>query len=500
MSEASGAMATCGPYEVIIDAHGQVLAIGERLALLTGLAAADLVGRPVARWLRGPALAGPLATSSALELTCDNRASVHGLGVRVVDGERATLTFVPEATRADTPVLPLAALSPLAALPGAAVSPLAALPRAPRARSERPPESDQRALEVGRELQDALTGIIGFAGLVPVAPTPHRRKFYVDQVVSQAERVRRLVQAFEPGGRGDGRGGESGSASPVRPADLGVELTRALSGLRASLERGGVSFDIELPSEPLWAHCGIRQVGDLVTALIQRATLQQRRDYQANEVVLTVRRGPGQGGLALIEIVMTGADQPHVLMRERFGTDEPGASLSMSESELRVGLQGLRRQGGHFTLGQDAEREEVRLTLTLPSATAPRQADKLRTPVPLEILVVDDDPMLGELYQEMLQVAGHAVTACRSIFAAREALRAQRFDAIVAEFQLKDGLLSELWAMASQVHPELASRLVIATRDARDPRLIEWASQQNTPILAKPFSAGALQEQLALLL
>ena len=53
--------------------------------------------------------------------------------------------------------------------------------------------------------------------------------------------------------------------------------------------------------------------------------------------------------------------------------------------------------------------------------------------------------------------------------------------------------------MASQAHPELASRLIVATRDARDPRLVEWASPLGTPILIKPFSAAVLQEQLALL-
>ncbi len=472
-------MASCGPYEVIVDARGQVLGVGARLAQLAGLGAADLVGRPLSRWLRGPGLAGPAGVSVALELSRENRAPVHGVGVRVVDGERATITFLPDPARLD----------------------------AARSRGERS-DSDPRALEVGREIQDALTGIIGFAGLVPVAPTPHRRKFYLDQVVSQAERVRRLVQAFEPGARGEGgRGNES--APFIRPADVGVELPRALSGVRASLERGGVGFDIELPSESVWAACDIRQVGDLVTALIQRATVQQRRDYQANEVVLTVRRAqapargqpPGQvaEGSAIIEIILTGADQPHVLLREPFGTEELGAAPSASEVELRGGLQGLQRQGGQLRRSVNADREEVQLTLSLPGAPAPRRADKLRTPVPLEILVVDDDPMLGELYQEMLQVAGHGVTACRSIIAAREALRAQRFDAIVAEFQLKDGLLSELWAMASQAHPELASRLIVATRDARDARLLEWASQQNTPILAKPFSAASLQEQLALL-
>ncbi len=456
-------MDSCGPFEVLVDTRGQVLGVGTRLCALAGVAPSELVGRPVSRFLRGPALTASAGVAAALELRADGRAPIAGVGVRSVDGGRQSLTFVPEAARTD----------------------------AGRARDVEP-----RLAEVGKEIQDALTGIIGFAGLVPIAPTPHRRKFYVDQVVSQAERVRRLVHVYDPA-----LGGRSSAEGPLplsRPADVGAELAYALSGLRASLERGGVGFDIELPHEPVWATCDIRQVGDLVSALILRATVQQRRDYQANEVVLHVRRGASPH--ALIELTLTGADQPQVLLRERFGLDEEeGHGPSVSEIELRAGIAALRRQGGQIARAADPEREEVKVTVTLPLAVAPRRADKLRTPVPLDVLVVDDDAMLGELYQEMLQVAGHSVTSCRTISAAREALRAQRFDAVVAEFQMKDGLLSELWAMASEAHPELMSRLVVATRDPRDPRLVEWAMQGQTPILAKPFSAPALLEHLALL-
>lgn len=458
-------MDRCGPYEVVIDSRGQVLGVGVRIAHLTGQPAAELVGRPVTRWLRGALVTGPSQVAGALEVRSDVRPSTAGVGIKSVDNDRTTIVFVPE--------------------PAA---------RAPHVDKEQR-DLEPRMQEVGRQMVDALAGIIGFAGLVPVAPTPHRRKFYVDQVIAQAERVRRLALVYR--NVRETRPNEAYLMPILRTADIGAELTRSLSPLRNSLERGGTAFDLEIPSEPVWAMCDVQQVGDLVNALVQRATVQQRRGYQANEVLLRVRRAPSG---VVIELVLTGADQPHVLLHDRFGTDDNSGSTTMSEIELRMGLVGLRRQGGQLTVLADVGREEVTLTLTLPSGPAAKRADKLRTPVPLDILVVDDDAMLGELYQEMLQVAGHTVVACRSLSSAREALKNQRFDAIVAEFQLKDGHLSELWAMASQSHPELASRVIVATREPRDPRLVEWASQHHTPILTKPFSAAALQEQLALLL
>lgn len=453
-------MNSCGAYEAILDARGAIVAVGPRLASIIGVAQAELVGRPIGAWLRGAILSGPAGVAGALEVKSEAQGTVSGLGVKTVEGERTRLVFLPETSRHERPE---------------------------RHESRRDPEARIQS-DLVREVHDALTGVVGFAGLVQVAPTPHRRKFYVDQIASQAERCRRLVQALDPA---------SASRAPfIRAVDLGAELTRALSGLRAAIERSGVSFDVEIPQEGVWASCDVRAVGDILVALLTRATVAQRREHQANEVVLTLARA---GGHVELRLVLTGADEPHMLLRERFGMDPDVTPTSATELELRGARATLERQGGALRIDRDDEREEVRIALTLPAATAPRRTDIARTPVPLEVLVVDEDPMLGELYQEMLGVSGHTVTACRSVYAAREALRAQRFDAMVAEFQLRDGLLSELWAIASTSHPELASRLLVVTRDPRDPRLLDWAAHERTPILAKPFQASSLLEQLVLL-
>jgi CheY-like chemotaxis protein len=399
-------------------------------------------------------------TPAFLELRTEARGTVNGTGVRVVDGERVSLTFLPE---------------------------VAGHHQAAKARE---PES-RHVTEVVREAHDALTGVVGFAGLAQIAPTPHRRKFYLDQVATQADRVRRLIQAIDPA---------FATRMPlIHPVNLGMELARAVSGTRQALERNGVAFDMVQPSHSTWASCDVRQVCDMVVALVLRATTEKRREYQANEVTVSVEPAPG---VVRVVMLFAGADNPSLVMREEFGSgEEPHTPQAMGtgELELRAGQAALAKQGGTFEVIREPELEEVRVVLTVPAAPAARVRDELRTPVPLEILAIEDDPMVGELYTELLAVSGHTVTAVKSVVAARDMLRNQRFDAVLSEFHLRDGLLPELWAMASEAHPELKSRLLVVTRDPRDARLIEWAGENRTPILAKPFHSTALLDQVALL-
>lgn len=446
-----------GAFDVVFDGRGAIVAVGAKVAALAGAAAGAFVGRPLSELFRGPALQLGFGAVGPLELKGVGKASTAGSGVRVAGdgGEGGILTFLPE---------------------GGAVT-------GSRLRDPEP----RLATEVVREVNDGLTGILGFAGLAQLAPTPHRRKYCLEQVAIQAERVRRLVGALDPA---------AGQPTALTgPVDLAVEVPRALAGTRLALEQHGVAFEL-VTSASAWARCDGRLVADLVVALALRATTDKRREYQANEVTVSVESVAGQVRVVLL---LTGADNPSSLLREEFGQGEAPATLGTSEAELRAGLMALARQGGSFEVIRDPELESVRLVVSVPSSAEGRKRDELRTPVPLEILAIDDDAVLGELYPELLAVTGHNVVTVRSLEAAREVLRAQRFDAVVSEFTLRDGLLPELWATAAEAHPELKSRLIVVTRDPRHPRLIEWLRESQAPVLAKPFQFHALVDQVALL-
>ena len=60
------------------------------------------------------------------------------------------------------------------------------------------------------------------------------------------------------------------------------------------------------------------------------------------------------------------------------------------------------------------------------------------------ILCVDDDPDVVALKKQILESAGHKVTACLSTEQAVHALSDQTFDAVVTDWRLGDGLGREV--------------------------------------------------------
>ena len=63
---------------------------------------------------------------------------------------------------------------------------------------------------------------------------------------------------------------------------------------------------------------------------------------------------------------------------------------------------------------------------------------------PPQILVVDDEPDLRTLYELTLLREGYRVDAAASLAEAWQRLEAQRFDAVITDMRLPDGLGLEL--------------------------------------------------------
>lgn len=113
---------------------------------------------------------------------------------------------------------------------------------------------------------------------------------------------------------------------------------------------------------------------------------------------------------------------------------------------------------------------------------------------PLEILLVDDEPMIARSLSRYLELMNCRISVCHDSDQAARTAKSKTFDAIVADFDLPgtDGIA--LLKQCRQSNP--SCRLIVATGDSGllDNRASEDLS--GITVLTKPFDLDALMEAI----
>jgi CheY-like chemotaxis protein len=111
---------------------------------------------------------------------------------------------------------------------------------------------------------------------------------------------------------------------------------------------------------------------------------------------------------------------------------------------------------------------------------------------PMRLLVIDDEPLLGQAIRRLL-LDQAAVTPCHR---PREALdlllRGEPFEAILCDLQMPDLTGPELHARLVESRPELADRIGFMTAAAATAETAAFAAAQRARLLEKPFSRADL--------
>lgn len=114
---------------------------------------------------------------------------------------------------------------------------------------------------------------------------------------------------------------------------------------------------------------------------------------------------------------------------------------------------------------------------------------------PAHILVVDDEPDLRTLYELTLLREGYRVEAAGDLLQAREQLESKRFDAVITDMRLPDGLGLEL--LRELVAQQRAERCVIITAHGSAENAVEALKAGAFDYLTKPVDLKQFRNVVA---
>ena len=111
----------------------------------------------------------------------------------------------------------------------------------------------------------------------------------------------------------------------------------------------------------------------------------------------------------------------------------------------------------------------------------------------MRLLLIEDDPILGEGLRDFLRADGHRVDWCNCL-AATDALRGEPYDAWLVDWQLPDGSGLE-WARTRRARGEITPVLMLTARDRLSDRITGLDSGADD-YLVKPFAPEELSARL----
>ncbi len=347
---------------------------------------------------------------------------------------------------------------------------------------------------VAHELNNPLSIVIGNALLLAEEMEGTALAERAQRVQTAADRCGRIVRSFLAMARQ--------RQAEMRPAALQELVDASLSLLAYSMRTSGVTVEQAIAADLPSLKCDPDQMVQVLANLLTNARQSLEERPQPRRVVLSAR---AEGGWALIEVADNGPGIPDAVRSRVF---DPFFTTKPVGSGTGIGLAVSRgiveAHGGSLTLAPAAG-EGARFIMHLPLAADPLDvagSDVAAGMAPTThdvatVLVVDDEPDIGEMLAQMLRKLGHRPEVKASGEAAQTALSDRDFDAVLCDLRMPglDGPALYDWMV--EARPHLCARTAFITADTLSASSHRFLSRVGRPILEKPFVPSDVRQLLS---
>jgi len=343
---------------------------------------------------------------------------------------------------------------------------------------------------VAHELNNPLTGIVGYATLLAANPAAPTLREDLGKIAAEAQRAARIVRSLLT------------FARPQPPArrmtDLNALVQETL-GLQAyRLRTSGVEVRLNLAPDLPPTAVDPPQIQQVLVNLVTNA-----------EHAIAATRRPGRLTVATtrsgdrVEIRVAdngcGISSGNVgrIFDPFFTTKQPGEGTGLGLS-LAYGI--VRDHGGEIRVESEVN-VGTTFTVALPivGVEKPRPARSAQPTGDLPSrrwLIVDDEPTTLDVLRRALEAVGQQVSIAGGARQALDELARQPFDYVIADVRMPEMGGEDLKALIEERFPGLRGHVIFCTGDVANPRTQALIRSAALPVLEKPFEIAEVEEML----
>ena len=342
---------------------------------------------------------------------------------------------------------------------------------------------------IAHELNNPLTGILGYAELVQNSQNLGECKADVAAIAKEAERCARIVKNLLTFAR---------KGDPQRSlCDIHNHLENVLELCSAQMRLDSIEVQTLMCSDlpPIRVDCDMIQ--QVFLNLAQNAHHALKKTEGPRRLRVQTCKTDGR-----VRIVFQ--DSGPGIARENlkkifdpfFTTKEVGQGTGLG---LSVSYAIVAEHGGTIR----AESEEGRgatITVELPDGLPPSDVEhrperRVRDGEnKASVLLVDDEASIRKTVSRYLGGRDFRVIAAGSVDEAIDALKTQVFDALIVDFKMPDKDGTVLYRHIARHHPELLESFLLSTGDVLSDEPRKFVEETGVRIVEKPYSMGHLAQ------
>jgi len=343
---------------------------------------------------------------------------------------------------------------------------------------------------VTHELNNPLSGIMGFAQLLLQGELNPKARKHLERIYNEAVRSQKIVQNLLSFSRRH------------RPEKSSQSLNQVIDGvieLRAyQMQVDNVEvvrrYDPRLPRTMLDFH----QLQQVILNVMNNAhqAMMEVSDRPRRLVITTARRDRQLRASFADSGTGIASDRLESIFDPFFTTKKSGKGTGLGLSVSRAIIKDHQGTMSAESVIGEGTTLHVDLPL-LEDSGAQAGAGKGTAPAgapagPMRLLVVDDESILVELLVEFLRSSGHTVDDARNGQKALELATANDYDAILTDLKMPGLDGQGLYERLCKIKPQMARRFIFSTGDLANPRTQTLFQTAGCPYLSKPFKLEAV--------
>jgi signal transduction histidine kinase/ActR/RegA family two-component response regulator len=356
--------------------------------------------------------------------------------------------------------------------------------------SEKMASVGQLVSGVAHELNNPLTGIMGFAQLLLTRELDERSRHEVETIQGEAERAAKIVQNLLSFARR--------RKAEKELANLNTLLERVLELRSYDLRLKNITLDLELDPQLPRTMVDPDQIQQVFFNIITNA---EHAMLEANSQGHLIVRSGVAGGYVRLSFADDGPGLPPENLRRVF---DPFFTTKKVGEGTGLGLTiayGLIEDHGGRIRAESRPGKGATFIVDLPIVQGPEQQPVIEEKEATHsevgarsILVVDDESSIQTLLRDVLNMDGHQVDIASSGAEALRCMFDRQYDLIITDIKMPEMNGQEFYRRVREIDREQAGRMVFITGDTVNVATRQFLQRISNPCLVKPFKVEEIRE------